>query len=294
MTATAEKDVLYTLMGAVFIVGILYFIWGNSKFPPKKMKVVKITSLIIVSSYILYAIGLNYYYQRKIKQQNIDYQILLNRYKYDSVGYYSITNRNKTKVIDSLQNYINKLKNIISQIKKYQSVVGPDGNKKVIDSASATLTAANSDIKLFKEYNETLNIKLNVKDILTNEKGYTLSDSAPEFQFNCPTDQTSEYVDLKIKFNDDNIVNKIACLYVVVAKDTAADKRKQYTYIFEQAYKAQPGNNVIRILNYTKQPDILLNVGYILKKDSQDEFPNFEKVTCKYNITNPMRLQASN
>jgi hypothetical protein len=128
--------------------------------------------------------------------------------------------------------------------------------------------------------------KENYNQIIANDKlktrGYTYRGQSSNFEFTCPQDKTSDYINLKLIFRDKELVGKISCLLVTVYGLEKSDKTKSLSYIFEQAYEAKQGLNIIRLKNYLKKSNVRLSVGYILKSEIDKKYPNFEKIDCNY------------
>jgi len=289
--AIIENIILYSLIAAVLLVGAVIFIGGNKNASLKKRKFVTTLSITIAFLFISYGIGLDYYLQFELKHQNVEYKNILSEYKQGISAHSLIADGYKIKMIDSLKSYIAKLNVIVYNADKYSSIMG-SSNKKIVDSAVATISSAKTDLKELQEYNDTLS----VKELMPNAKGYKTSSETSDFQFDCPNPQSSKYIDLNLQIKDADLVSNIGCVYIRIDRDSVLNENS-FNLLFEQAYKPQLGTNRISIPNFTKQQNVLLRVGYILKDDLNGTYPKYYNYTCKYNINeflNAAVLQTSN
>ncbi|MFB9842506.1 hypothetical protein [Mucilaginibacter ginsenosidivorans] len=247
-----------------------------SKSESKLADVVKRVPLLAVAAVLIGVFYLNFYYTSELNKEEKDFEALLlkshNKLDYQ---YYMLDNARKKRVIDSLNNYTAELKASVARIKKQQYITGK--NTIPISNASLVLNKTNEEIRNIESYNEIIN----PQSILLNQKGLTTSGTTSNFVFSCPKDRFSEYVDLKLEFLDNKIIDKIACIYLTVYKDTIVNSEISEWSLFEQAYKPKSGINLIKIRNYLRQPKVKLEIGYILKSESLKEYPRFEKVTCE-------------
>ena len=155
-----------------------------------------------------------------------------------------------------------------------------ESEQKVLDSTLKQLRnrISNHNQMLITEiYNEIVE----KQSILPNFKGYKSSGQSSDFQFNCPNDKTSEYIDLELKFYDHTLVDRIGCLFLTITGTRERNSKSERYHIYDQTYNARTGINLIRIKNYLKEDNVELSIGYILKSELNKEFPVFEKITCR-------------
>lgn len=176
-----------------------------------------------------------------------------------------------SKIRSKQLNQLNEDLKVIESLKKDQSTVDSTIN-------SLKTKISNENAKLFKEnYNEIINIR----DIFPKLKGHTASGQSSNFIFSCPTtDSTKDYIDLSLNIYDAKLVDKIACLYISIVRQAIKNGKTELYYVFDQAYSVKSGVNIIKIRNYFKQRNLTLEIGYLLKSDSNKEFPHFERIAC--------------
>jgi len=261
---TIVISTLITLVSSLYI-----FIFGKSELRMRSKKI-KPIPLIAVSTFLVTILFTIQYYNYKLKEQETHYNKLLidvNKYL-DSVK----TNQDRNVILDSLRIYKLKLENIAIEINK---------QKKVTGNGSQTLT------RIIKEIDQTDKVITSIKAyseivdpsiVLPNKKSIIYSGNSSNFEFVCPTDTISEYINLAINFFEPKLVSKMSCILVSVDKISGP---KMYVSLFEQTYLPHVGINVIKLKNYFKEKDVVLQVGYILKSESEKEAPQFEKITCR-------------
>jgi len=247
----------------------------------KQYKEVKFIPLISVLCIIGSVIALNIYYLKQHDKEQTQFQQLLKNNEIIEKQRSLLTNNERQLAIDSLKAYRTLLLRAITKLKRQQYITGK--NSFPIDSANAILSQTGDEIQNISSYNEIIA----EKETLPNSKGYTSSGNSSNFIFNCPNDQSSEFIDLKLTFVDQRLIDKIACVFVSITQGSPLEENKpNVRSLFEQTYKVQHGVNKIKIRNYLKNPDVELEIGYILKSERLKQFPVFEKVSCKNTTLN--------
>lgn len=165
----------------------------------------------------------------------------------------------KSNALDLLDNYQKRLKSSIDTLSLYNNVFDKQGVKKKLDTVS-----------LYDLIFDSPELK--------NRKGFTVSGDAKNIILTCPEDTISEYVNIKLSFQSDTIVDKIGYILIAFSQEKL-DKTE--TLLFTQEYVPHGGTNLFSVKNYFKNGNTKLDVGYILKSDMDDKLPKFYKVTCK-------------
>ncbi|HCW08854.1 MAG TPA: hypothetical protein DGG95_15975 [Cytophagales bacterium] len=247
---------------------IVIFIYG------KKNEVNKIIKYIPLTSVVTLFIGvfvISNYYQGRLNEDETKFLKLQSlQFLYDSV---SIDRKAKLETIDSLKNLNQELRTILATISKQEKVIGDRDNLK--DRVKSKIVSTQQEIWLIESYNEIIDIPKSL------EAGYSTTGTTSNFTFNCPTDSISDFIDLKLQFQDSTLVHKIACIYV----DVFEVKAQENLRLFDQAYKPQKGINAIRLRNFLKKPNTRINIGYVLKSEIDKKYPHLELMSCKSNIT---------
>jgi hypothetical protein len=227
-------------------------------------------SVIALLSGVFY---LTYYYQNEILKEKEKFLALQQQSKYyeDSI----LTNKAKTdSALVRLKILNNELNGILTKIKRQEKITGESSGFK--DKVQAKIVKVNEEIEVIESYNEIIDRPNYLK------KGYNVSGNTSNFVFFCPTDKASEYIDLKLTFQDEKIVEKIDCIYLTVIE---IKENGEKWLIFSQAYKPKNGDNIFKIKNYIKEKNTTLEIGYFLNTEINKENPTFEKISCKSNFS---------
>jgi hypothetical protein len=180
-----------------------------------------------------------------------------------------LSNKSRLQTLDSLKFLNDELTRILQNINKQEKITGRYSN--IRENVKEKIAKTKQEIGEIETYNEIVEIPGNLK------KGYSSYGNTSNFTFFCPTDTTSDFIDLKLKFQDESLIRKITCIYISVAEIRADGK--QYL-LFHQAYKPKEGVNAFKIKNYFKSSNSVLDIGYLLNSETGKEYPNLEKVTC--------------
>ncbi len=232
---------------------------------------IKKWSLVSVLFFIATVIILNIYYTKSLENEQELLKTKLELYKRDIQLHQNLINRQKT--IDSLTAYQLTLKQSVAKLKKQQYIAG--GTPLSLNQVNNIINNTGEEISEIGQYNEIVDLK----SLLPNIKGYNTQGNTAKLIFNCPNDHSSGYLNLKFKFLDEKLIDKIACIYLTVNRDSSLANNS--INLFEQTYKPQHGVNVIRISNYFRQSKVELQIGYILKSERMKEYPMFEKISCR-------------
>ena len=113
--------------------------------------------------------------------------------------------------------------------------------------------------------------------------GFKYSGETSFFVFYPPKETQGAYLDFSLKFVNDNIVSKIAVIYIEVVQIKSDDK---HYYITSSFYKPQLGMNNFIVPNYLKEKGTRMMVGFFWKSEfGIIDTPRYEKVTF---IANPL------
>lgn len=271
MMNNIDWSFLLAAAGLLFTV-ILLFISKNIFFSFKnKDNIRRFIPIVAVVFLISMVISINYYYTQKLETEKKFYESLLHKLNIENLN---VTNKDKKYAIDSLENYEKQLNKLIVNIEKQEKITGQ--NSEILRLAREKVLKTRNLIKRIEKYNEVLS---NKEIVLKKRKGYLTNGTKPEFEFYCPTDTKSEYVDLALEFNENNSPSLSEIAYIMIEVSEIKDK-DSYNYVMEELYKPQTGVNAFRIKNYLKKPNMILSIGYILKSEQSKEFPLFEQVSC--------------
>lgn len=265
---------------ATLIISIETFIRTKKVTKDKKYQHFTITLIILI---LVGTILINFYYDKEFEKQNQVLKELLDtnhsfkqNNDLDSLDLEKLQSiRKKSNIlIDSikLQNFeLQKLKN---QIEELEKVIGKKEHTK--NDIARKININNTEIGEINNYNEKLDIK-----ILDKKKGYTSSGQSTDFIFECPNDYESEELELKLRFFDENLVDKIEYITISFSEKTSD---KNYIGISNDIFKPQKDVNAFKVKNHFKNntnKKINLEIGYTLKSEAGKEYPQRERIVCK-------------
>jgi len=174
--------------------------------------------------------------------------------------------------LDSLEKQNKELLEILAKVQNKENILGQQDKLK--SEINNKIKTNKFEIGVIEKYNEILD-----KNSIEKWKGRTTSGVTSNFIFDCPTDFESDYLDLKLQFQDESLIPKIQYIYISF---TEKNNEKQYTLLFDQIYQPQTGVNGFKVKNYFKlKKKIDLEIGYILKSESNKNYPRFERVVCR-------------
>jgi hypothetical protein len=246
-----------------------YLIVGKSGENKRTTDIKRYIPIISSSSIILSVFALNFYFVNQLKLEREKFNEILSLKKVNESAFLSNDKRNQ--LIDSLKSLSTDLSLMLEKIKIEEKIVGE--NSEIKNDIKSKIKNTKNEIGEIESYNELLN-----NSILDKNKGYTVQGETSSFIFYCPTDTTSDYLDLKLNFPDKTLVNKIAYLKIEVSNVIS---ETQYISLFRQVYKPQFGVNAFKIKNFFKQKNIALEIGYVLKSEENKVYPYFERYICR-------------
>lgn len=265
-------NILIGCVTALLLSIVIIFIRGKRiSINKRRDAIIKSLPLTLVFCTIISVFYINYYYKKQLELEVQQFELYKNQELKHSIDSLVVTKEMKGKTIDSLKLIQKQLDNLIVRIQKQEKITGEKTN--IIQDIKKKISKTNFDIETIQTYNEILDKNI----ILKTRKGYTVSDNIPNFEFYCPEDRASDYLDLKLKFQDESLIDKIAYIYIEV---TELEEKKLYR-VYEQIYTPQKGMNVFKIENYLRRPNMKILVGYVLKTETDKEYPIVEKVECK-------------
>lgn len=184
----------------------------------------------------------------------------------------------KDMLIDSLSQRNNDLEKFLNNLKSYQRIAGSRRDVSVIEKTQVGIEQTEMEIRKAESYNEIIE-KSSVKDALS--KGYEFSGETNYFTFFPPLDTDGKYLDFSIRFLDNEMIDRIAVIFVEILRK---DDEGKFHQLFSSFYKPQIGLNNFKIHNYLKQRGSRMMVGFFWK----DEFgikdtPRYEKTTYVLN-----------
>ena len=178
----------------------------------------------------------------------------------------------RNQKLDSLEKQNKELLEILAKVKDKENILGQQDKLK--SEINNKIKTNKFEIGVIEKYNEILD-----KNLIEKWKGRTSSGITSNFIFDCPTDFESDYLDLKLQFQDETLIPKIQYIYISF---TEKNNEKEYTLLFDQVYQPQMGVNGFKVKNYFKlKKKVDLEIGYILKSESNKDYPRFERVVCR-------------
>jgi len=267
-------DLTYIIPVVLIIISFLWFVIFGKKNIEKtkaenpKNNLLKNIPFLTVIALILGVYNISYYYENQLTiEKNKFLELEKQNYLKDSIF---LNNKTKNQTVDSLILLDKELKRLLTEIKKQEKITGENSNIK--EKINEKIFKTSEEIGIINSYNEI------IEQPKSLSKGFTTSGNTSNFTLFCPTDKTPEYIDLKLKFQDEKLVDKIACILINV---TEIKENGELWNVFSQTYKVQKGVNAFKLKNYLKTKNISIDVGYVLKVNIENKYPEFEKITCK-------------
>ncbi len=267
--------IIPAFLSLISFIGVFAYGKGrvDKKSNAKVLRYVPILSVIALISSVFY---ITFYYQSQYLSDKEKFSLLQKaNYFNDSV---LLSSKAKNQSLDSLRILNEELYKLLASIKKQEKITGDNSNIK--EKIKEKIIQTNQVIGEIGTYNELIDEPKYLS------KGYSYSHNNPKFTFFCPTDKTSDFIDLKLAFPDTTLVNKIDCIYIEVIEVReveSIDEKKvklENWLVFSQAYKPKEGINAFKIRNYLKNKNTTLLIGYILKSEINNESPTIEKISC--------------
>ena len=185
----------------------------------------------------------------------------------------------KAQVIDSLKKRTIELENNLKQVKKRGVIVGSGNVAPIIEETHNNISKVEKEISKVSFYNEVIDSLDFVKNL---SKGFKFSGETAYFVFYPPKDIQGAYLDFSLKFVNDNIISKVAVIYIEVEQIKPDGK---HYYIASSFYKPQSGMNNFIIPNNLKKKGTSMMVGFFWKSEfGIVDTPRYEKVTF---VANP-------
>lgn len=267
---SAYLDYIVIILGTLVMISFVVLLIRGKRMTSNKWG--RYIPLILVFASFLSILLLNLYYERLLTQEINKFQNIQNRilsHGYDSL---SLTKQEKNLILDSLRSAEKELDEILLRIQKQEKIIGDKSN--LIENVKKIMNETGNIIYGIETYNEILPNNMYNR----NRKGFTKSNNTSAFIFQPPLNTSGEYLDFIIKFHDENLINKIAVIYLKVYKKHKEDNN--ITHIYEQYYKPQKGVNAFRIKNYLTQENTELLIGFFWKNEfGKNDYPNFECIT---------------
>jgi hypothetical protein len=227
---------------------------------------VKLLPLFLVVSIIITVFYLNYYYkiQYGIEVEKYKKEFTIGNINYNLDSLIASNNyHSRVTTLDSLRAINKSLTVILENIKNQEKIIGEKSD--LVQEVQKKIKTTDFVIQKIESYNSPIGRKL--------VNGFCISGNTSNFEFYCPHDTISEFIDLKLKFWNDSLVNQIELIHIFIANE-------KYV-LFEQSYLPHVGLNAFKVRNYLKQSNVELQIGYVLKSEMKKKTPTLEKVTCK-------------
>jgi hypothetical protein len=260
--------IIPTILSIISFIVVLFY--GKSKVQKDShIRILRYIPILSVFGLIIGVFVITNYYSNQLAIEKEKFNKLEHQSFYsDSI---LLNSKLKNKSLDSLKLLKKELDNILKNINKQENIIGESSNIK--DKLKVKISSTNEEIGKIESYNEIIEAPTFIS------KGYISSGNTSNFQVFCPTDTISEYLDIKLKFIDIKIIEKISCIYIEIL-EIKQDRR--YELIFSQTYIPKDGVNAFKIRNYFKNKNVNLSVGYFLKSEIEKEYPRYEKVTFRF------------
>ncbi|GEM59219.1 hypothetical protein B0A78_00475 [Flavobacterium columnare NBRC 100251 = ATCC 23463] len=265
---------------ATLLVSIYIFITAKNTTHNKKSKYLNI---ILVISILSSALLVNFYYDKEFEKQSTMLREILNtnlnlnlKTDLDSLDVNKLESlkSNSHTLIDSINLQNIELEKLKKEIENLEKIIGEKEELK--NDINKKIKINNFEIGEIKSYNQKLDEK-----ILYKRKGYMSSGQSSNFIFECPKDYESDILELKLKFIDESLVDKIEYITISFSEKTG---ERNYVSISNEVFKPQKDVNAFKVKNHFKNnkgKKIDLEVGYTLKSEANKEYPEFERIVCK-------------
>jgi hypothetical protein len=265
---TNNINIIYIIPLLLTVIAAIYSIIKGKNTP--KNSLTRNLILVIVLSIIISTLIIDKYYEKQleIEKEKLG-NILSSSLLTDGLLQNSILRQQK---LDSLERQNRELLEILNNVKSKEKILGQQDKLK--SDINNKIKTNKIEIGVIEKYNQILD-----KNSIEKWKGHTTSGITSNFIFDCPTDFESDYLDLKLKFKDETLISKIQYIYISI---TEKNNEKEYTLLFDQVYQPQKGVNGFKVTNYFKlKKKVDLEIGYILKSESDKDYPRFERVVCR-------------
>jgi hypothetical protein len=235
-----------------------------------KNRLIKKLIIVFVISILLGTYYIDRYYKQQLK---LDEDKLISLFLYNDFNDSLLQDSKwRSRKIDSLEIQNKELKEIFKNIIDNEKIIGRQDKLK--QDINNKIESNKTEIGKIIKYNKILE-----NDAANKLEGYLSSGFTSNFIFECPNDYKSDFLDLKLRFKNERIVDEIKFIYISF---TEKNNEKEYTLLFEQKYMPQRGINGFKVKNFFKlKKKVNLEIGYILKSESGKTYPNFERVVCK-------------
>ena len=162
------------------------------------------------------------------------------------------------------------------------------------DSLRRDLEAKVKNLELLNNYEKQINERLKKIDnsstvvpnlVLTHKynnysfKGFTQGSSLSYFSSKCPN-LDSEFIDIKIDFFNQEIIDEIAFLRVNIYKYYDKNSKEARSFVLNEFYEIKPSDNLIRINNGLSNGKYEIIYGFMFKAELEEEYPTFHMKKC--------------
>ena len=184
----------------------------------------------------------------------------------------------KDQIVDSLRQKIIELENNLTQLKKRESLSKSVSVEPVVEQTRNTLIKVENEISKIESYNEVVDSLSFPKNL---SKVFKFSGNTQHFVFYPPKNIQDNYIDFSLKFANDNIISKIAVIYIEIDKVT---QDSVHHHISSAFYKPQVGMNNFVLQNFLKEKGTKMMVGFFWKSEfGIVDTPQYEKITFSIN-----------
>ncbi len=271
-----DNLIIVILAITAFDIGVflLYLIKGKSA---GRNKTPRFLSLFTMITSIILVFFVFSYYEKELQFEmeslrRISNSIDIKSSKIDSL---LTLQKGKEMLIDSLGRKNKELETILEKVQKHERITGRRTG--TVPQVEEYIKETEAEINKANTYNEILDYKDYWKYL---KNGYTYSGNTTAFTFYPPYKSNDRYVDFSIRFNNDNMIEKVAVIYLeIIRKEDDGKNLREYSAF----YRPQPGLNNFKIHNYFEQKDITMTIGFFWKSEfGKVELPTYEKYSYNF------------
>lgn len=262
-----SNDILnIILLFSGILIGACLYMFANSE---AKKSIARRTLVVCISFSLVFLLSYYWYLEHKVSREVVALET-------EKVGgkYWSQDETDVSKLKDSLLSYKSELEQLKQKLEGYSKIINVRDKQKTLSHKIQTLDA---QIEHIESYNEVLPST----DFSRKRKGETVSGETSSLILYPPTNFNTPLLDFSLLFINDNMVSKVACIYVEILKKNIDGSLVQ---LWEEYYLPRKGYNKMRIKNYLKQKNTEMRIGFFWKSEyGKTDFPRFEYVKFSLN-----------
>lgn len=266
---------LFLLIGLIdILIFVVYFIKGKSV---GRNKIQRYFALAVMLLSIVLVFVVFSYYEKELHDEVSRLRDMTDSTNYRAERIDSILAQQKGRelLLDSLSKRNDELETILQNLQKHEKITGSKSG--VVPQLQEYIKETKQEINKTKTYNEMLNPSEYWNAI---KNGYTYSGNTTAFTFYPPYKTSENYIDFSIRFNNEEILEKIAVLFLEVYREDSDGKRYM---VYSAFYRPQSGLNNFMIHNYLQQSNTTMMIGFFWKSElGKVETPSYEKYSYHF------------